>query len=362
MTTQFGSGANVHAGSAYEMSFGSMPEETIYAGGVTKAQYKYNDQRGKLCKAQAAKIQKDRQTGTDEYASGTSYSSTSGNLNVLIPIYVDNQIVDLVRKETPLFEMLQKRAVRGKTYDWNQHSALNSAAFRLEAAPQPVSDDTYVRQVTPLKYAYAIGKVTGVMQAASAGYIDMLRQEVMTHTRALIQLLEQTILTGDASTNAEEFSGFNTLISTNTIAVSAALDIDNLRLGIRQARQGAQSSVVGGGNPDLIVMDLATHDQFKGLLQSYLRYVAPQVSIAWGIQVIEFEGLPVITSKFANITSGSRRVYILDTSRVFLAVLQDVTFEDLAKVDDSNKFMLKWYGALIISAEAHCAMLTGITD
>lgn len=357
----FGNSASVHAPSAYELSFGDMPEDTVYAGGVETYNYKANDKRETLLKKQSEKIQKDRMTSTDEYTAGTLYSSTSGSLNVLIPIYVDTAIVDLVRKETPLYEMLPKRATRGKTYDWNDLSTLNSAAFKLEGAAQAVSDDTYGRHSTPIKFAYAVGKVTGPAIATMSGYIDILREQVMTHTRALAYLLEETILTGDASTNPEEFSGFDTLITTNTTNKSgAALTIDDLRNSIRYARQGGKTTIVGGGNPNLIVTNLATIDEIKALLQAWLNYPAPLTSLAWGIQTIEFEGIPIIASKFASITSSAKRLYVLDTSKIFLAVLQDMTYEDMAKVDDANKFMIKWYGALVMTAESHCAMIYGI--
>ena len=365
METGFQS-VNVDTNSAYELSFGKMAEGTIYAGGVSEYENKMYDRREDLRKEQNERVQKDiavrkdRGSVSDIYASGTSYTATSGSLPILIPIYVDADIINLVRKETPLYEMLPKKAVRGKTYDWNQLSTLNTASFLNEGASLPVSDDAYTRVTTPIKLAYATGKVSGFAQAAMTGYIDILRQEVMTHTRALVQLIEQTTLTGDASTTAVEFSGFDKLIATNaTDKSSAEFVLDDLRTSIRLCRQGG-ATIVGGGNPNLIVMNLVDYDKLKGLLQAYLRYPAPTYSIAWGIQTMEFEGLPIIFSKFANITTNSRRIYILDTSVVFYAILQDITYQDLARVDDANKFMLKWYGALIIQAETWCAQIYGI--
>lgn len=105
----FGNTLNVNAGSAYELSFGNMPEGTVYSGGVDSTAYKSNDRREVLRKRQAQLIQKERTSSTDEYASGTLYSTTSGNLPVLIPIYVDSSIINLVRKETPVYDMLPKR-------------------------------------------------------------------------------------------------------------------------------------------------------------------------------------------------------------------------------------------------------------
>lgn len=359
----FGNTTNINAGSAYELSFGNMPEGTVYSGGVDSTAYKSNDRREVLRKRQAQLIQKERTSSTNEYASGTLYSTTSGNLPVLIPIYVDSSIINLVRKETPVYDMLPKRAVRGKTYDFNQLTTLNTASFLNEGSALNDNDDTYTRQSVKIKLAYAVGQVTGFAQAATAGYIDMLRQEVQTHTRSLVQAIENTIFNGDETVNAEEYDGLINLVTTNTTnKAAAALTLSDIRNSIRQARAGGFSGGLanGGGNPNLIAVDMATYDVIKGLMTSYLRYTPPTTTIGFGIQTYEFEGIPVIYTKFLSTTSGSRRLFVLDTSVLFMAVLQDLTYQDLARTSDSNKFMLKWYGSLVLQAEQFCAMIFAI--
>jgi hypothetical protein len=359
----FGNSNNVDANGAYKVSFGNMPEGVVYAGGVNPTSYKSNDRREILKNKQSELIQKELTSSSNEYASGTLYSTTSGNLPVLIPIYVDTQIVDLVRKETPVYDMLPKRAVRGKTYDYNQLSGLNSAGFLAEGAALNESDDTFTRQSVQIKLAYSIGKVTGFAQAAGAGYIDMLREQVQTHTRSLVQLLEDTVFNGDATTNPNEFDGLIQLITTNTDnKAAAALTLSDIRDMIRNARAGGFTAGLanGGGNPNLIVCDMATYDVIKGLMTSYLRYTPPTTTIGFGIQTYEFEGIPVMYTKFLDTTSGSRRLFVLDTSVLFMATLQDITYQDLAMTSDSNKFMLKYYGSLVLQAEQFCGMIYGI--
>ena len=73
------------------------------------------------------------------------------------------------------------------------------------------------------------------------------------------------------------------------------------------------------------------------------------------------DGVLFIRDQFMPTTSGSRRILFVDPRYVYLVVLQDVTFEELAKVNDSNKFMLKWYGTIVFSYVASCGQLTSIT-
>lgn len=336
-----------------------------YSGGVDKFEYmdkrenthkRINKSFGMMCK--------ERGTTTSETASGTSYSTTSGSFPTLIPLWVSPDIINVSQKETPVYELLPKIAVRGKHYDWNYATfASTNAVFKYEDAALPEYDDTYTRGTVPMKYAYAVGRVTGPMQVHSAGYIDMERQEILMKSRALLQLIENKILNGSASTSPQEFSGLGTLISTNSTTLSAAISLSQLRTSIMHCRQGAEtySANLGGGNPNLMITNLQTIDDIKALLQAYLRYQGPMTSIAWGLQAIEFEGIPIVASKFMTTTSGSKEIYVIDTSVVKVAVALDMTMERLAKTNDSNKFMIKWYGALVVLYEPFCADIVSIT-
>jgi hypothetical protein len=130
----------------------------------------------------------------------------------------------------------------------------------------------------------------------------------------------------------------------------AALGIGNIRTAIRTAR-------TSGGEPNLMVCDYATYDAIKALIQDQLRYVSTQ-TIAWGITTVSFEGIPIIASRFLSTTAGTgamtpatgRSLFVLDTNVIEMRVLQDVSYEELAKTNDSVKFMLKCYEALVCKA------------
>lgn len=337
-------------------------EGEVYSGGVDKTDYEAKQKNIKSLNRKAYVMTKERGTTTDEYATGTNFSDTSGSIPSLIPLWLSPDIINISRKNTPLYEMLPKQAVRGKFYIWNYAQfASTNAEFKPEDASQPDYDDDYTTQSIEMKYCYAVGRVTGPMIVHSRGYINMERQQIMMRTRALIQKIENEIVDGDTSTDSNGFDGLGASITSNENDISDALSIAEIRTTVRYAKYGgtSQSDVLGGGNPDLIVTDLSTIDDIKTLLQSYLRYNTD--TIAWGITTITFEGIPIIASKFMTDTSGSKTLYVLDTSVVRLGVALDITFERLGKSNDSNKFMIKWYGALLVLYEKFCAKATNIT-
>lgn len=330
-----------------------------------------------------------KQLGTEMMEGGFTFSKalsttlstySAGTLPVLIPVYVDPEIVDLTRRATPLVEMIPRVTNYGKTADYNQISAIGTAQALGEDASLSEQNDTYVRKSVAIKYLYSVGRVTGPMFAASkqylssGGYVDAVSLEVKNKTLAMKRLEEAMILLGDSQsdwtepvnsttvTAAYSFDGlYNVITNANscnlggsasykTDNAGAAISIDTIRTGIRTCR-------TAGGEPNLIVTDYATYDAIKALIQDQLRYVSTQ-TIAWGITTLSFEGIPVIASRFLSTTAGTgsgvpataRSMFILDTNVIEMRVLQDVSYEELAKTNDSTKFMLKAYEALVVKA------------
>jgi hypothetical protein len=343
-------------------NFGGLYEGTVYHDTYT----------GNVDMRKNADFKKALTTTLSTYAAGT--------LPSLIPVYVDPEIIDLTRRATPLVELIPRVTNYGKYVDYNQITALGGSFAAFEDAAVAEVNDTYVRRHLSIKYIYSVGRVTGPMFAASkqylssGGYVDALSLEVKNKTIALKRYEEDMIINGDSIASrttqdgagsttviGTEFDGFFNFITNNnscglggsasysTDMAGANFTIDTLRTAIRTCR-------TAGGEPNLGVTDYASYDRLKALIQDELRYVSTQ-TIAWGITTVSFEGLPLIASRFVSTTNGTgamttngRCFYILDTNNIEMRVLQDVTYEELAQTNDSKKFMLKLYEALVLKA------------
>lgn len=349
---------------------GGMPEGMVVFDGLSN--YDMRKSIGDEIIAGGFTVRKALSTTLSTYSAGT--------LPVLIPVYVDPEIVDLTRRATPLVEMIPRVANYGKTADYNQITAIATAQPLGEDAALSEQNDTYARKSVAIKYLYSVGRVTGPMFAASkqylasGGYVDALSLEVKNKTIALKRLEEAMILLGDASTDwtepvnsktvsaAYSYNGLYQLISnanSNNLGGSSSYvtDMAGAAMSISAMRTGIRTCRTAGGEPNLIVTDYSTYDAVKGLIQDQLRYVST-MTIAWGITTLSFEGLPVIASRFLSTTAGTgsgvpqnaRSMYILDTNVIEMRVLQDVSYEELAKTNDSVKFMLKCYETLVCKA------------
>lgn len=303
-------------------------------------------------------------TGLDFSKAASISAAASGTTDkAIIPLYVDPSIIDATRRLTPLVELMPRVTNYGRTAEFNKLTARGTGGFNIEDCALSESDDTYTRTSTAIKFAYITGRVTGPYLASSkqylsSNYVDALNLEIMNKAKTMRLIEEDTILNGYTTSRTAygsvttltdaEYNGINnmTSVGSNTDRANQTIDIATLRKAIRYARTGQESATLGQGNPDMMVTDYKTLDDIKALLQDYQRIV-PMDKIAWGFQTVVFEGLPIIASRFSPTTANLKRINVLDSSTWQMRVLQDMTYEELAKTNDSYKFMIKLYEALI---------------
>jgi len=146
--------------------------------------------------------------------------------------------------------------------------------------------------------------------------------------------------------------------STNTVDKNTtALSLDDIQTAVRYAFDD-------GGRPNLAVCSSDVYTDLLKLLTQKIGYMKAEKEVFWGFTTIVLHtmvgDIPVIPSMFMSNASGSKAIYFLDMSVVEMRVLQDVTYEELAKTNDSEKFMLKLYEALIIKNTGFCSSITEI--
>jgi hypothetical protein len=305
----------------------------------------------------------------------------------IIPIYLDPQIIDTSRKFTPAVEIIPRVSNMGVTAEYTTLSK-GSAFTAVEDAALADVNDTYTRHSTAIKYLYAVGRVTGPTLAATPSFMLMgitasggnpdgtfgnssapnaTQLEVLAKTREIKELEENLIFNGNATTSGvtgdpdgTEYSGIVTLMSTTNAVVkgTAPLGLADLNLSIRYAFDD-------GGRPNVGFCSSDVYNDILALLQARVGYMQAEKQVFWGFTSITYRSMvgdiPIVPSMFMSNTTGSKAIYFLDLSVVEMRVLQDLTYERLAKVNDSDKFFLKIYEALIIKNTNFCSSVTGIS-
>ena len=202
------------------------------------------------------------------------------------------------------------------------------------------------------------GGATGAFSSSSAPNAKQL--EVLIKTRDMRELEEELIINGSVSSDSNEFDGIVALCTDNATAkAGAALALGDIDTAVKLAFDD-------GGRPNLAVASSQAYTDLLGLLTAKIGYMQATQTVFWGFTTIVLHtmvgDIPVIPSMFLNAaqTGSSNAIYFLDLSVIEMRVLQDLTYEDLAKTNDSSKFMLKIYEALIVKAPTFCSSITGI--
>ena len=340
------------AGYAFDSVFGKM--------GVMEGETYYNpingiDKRVEMGKTYMGAIQKAPSIGHTTGGTVTAYG--------LMPSFFDPSIVDRTARATPLVRLLPRGAVRGRAYVYNAVTAKavpvnGTAGSGFKGDDAALSEDVPTRTAvsTVMKFAYVVGRVTGPALSSGEGFINLLAEDIRVSTESMNEILENEIVNGAVATNALGFDGLRASITTNTTAnAGAAITLDQIRTDFNTVFEA-------NGQVDLVVTDGSTHNTIKGLLMDFQRNVErPGPDMQFGIpDAFMFDGALFIKDRFMPTSASSREIMYLDLRYVFLAVLQDMTYEELAKTNDSQKYMLKWYGSLIVTAEALMADRTGL--
>jgi len=362
------------AGSPYQFSFGNLAHGTVYSNpgnfevknvnGYTNIKYLGERFEQGLVNLKAT-MSTSGGAGTAGYA--------------MVPIYVDPRVVDTTRKYTPLVELIPRVSNQGVTADYNIITAKGGGFTTVEDGALAETNTTYDRASTAIKYLYAVGRVTGQAIAAFPPYMlagfmpssgatgvfndlgapNAKQMEVLVKTREIRELEENLIINGNASTDATQYSGIVTLMSTTNTSTTSPLALDTIDTVISYAFDD-------GGRPNLAICDSVTFTKLLHLLNAKIGYLQPMQQVFWGFSTIVLNTMvgqiPVIPSMYLSNTAGAQSMYFLDMSVVEMRVLQDLTYEELAKTNDSEKFMLKIYEALIIKNTAFCSSITSMTN
>jgi len=365
----------------YKASFGELPHQYPYYHPT----YGMDDRSGVLKSWHDILAEKSlaQQKAMNPATGGAGTAGTS----VLVPVYVDPRIVDISRLYTPMVELIPRVSNQGLTADYNRITKKGAAYTANADAALPEVDDEYERKSETIKYLYSVGRVLGPMMPAVPSYTveqtnptgagnvsgnpfanlsapNALQLEVLLKARALKELEEDLIWNGNATLNSTEFNGI--IKQQGSINVS---DLETADLVYEDIDNAIALAFADSGRPKLCVGGPNAMNKLRKIMIDTFRYGPSDFSAANPLQfgvpsmfMIHTMVGPVmcIPSQFITDTAGDRQLWFLDTDFIEMRVLQDMTFEELAKTNDSRKFMLKIYECLICRAPEFNAFIDNI--
>jgi len=376
---------------AYKASFGALEDETRYVdpfvAGFDPADQKAGAEKKSF---DMRPFMKSKMEVGMKSIMQKALTPTTGGVGTagyaLIPVYVDPRIVDQSRKWTPLCEMIPRVTNYGMTADYNVITAKGGGYTANADAALPETDDTYERASTGIKYLYSVGRVLGPTNAAMPSYMlegfnptgtgmgdgsfsssgapSAKQTEVLIKARALKELEENLIVNGSTSTDATQFDGIVALQSTTN-----QNDLDSAALTWDDVEETVQDAFDDGGRPKLAIASSSVITDLRKIMIDTFNFRPSDLTagavLPFGVPaqlVLQtmVGPIPVLPSMYLSNTSGAKQIFFLDTDFIEMRVLQDMTYEDLAKTNDSSKFMLKIYECLIMRATSFNSFIDNI--
>lgn len=295
-----------------------------------------------------------------EMAQELSKAVTTGSS--LMHVIADMDVTMLYKRPYPIQALIPVEANKGKAANYDvippfgfvQSSFLSEDPNLVDSDPSPGNHTMYI------KYMYSVARVT---QAAKfAGFSQYPARDIKAINTDACQeshrgLRERSILgvTRDVTTIDDiafaaagdyEYPGLHEIITSNTTApnyVSSGVDndYDSIRAGLRDSYK---LMVKDGMRPNLIITDYSTFDTLAAGLTEYYRVPAVQ-EFTHGVSKVNivFPGgaaTPVVPTEFLPMDEGSQAAFMLDTKLLARRVLWQDMYQDLAKINTSDKFVI----------------------
>jgi len=280
---------------------------------------------------------------------------------VLIPEIIDPGIRMMVETRSPLWNIIDKVPADGYAFAYKEQTGLPVASFGAELGALPAAQNaTYVEKSVPIKSIYIRGELSGQIIEASRTLVNILDREIQNSALGMIRTLEQKLIAGDSVAQPNEFDGLNKWITTivygDTVGNGTGTD-QELTLAMLDQLIDAPP----GGPPTHLIMGKAMRRKLWSILQPQVRYL-DTTTIPGGFTVPTYGGLPII-DLFDNGSILATSILAPDMSLVFMPVLKDLTYEELAHTRDSLDYFLKMYLSLVVTGAArHHAKLTDVTS
>jgi len=373
---------NIIQKGAYQTTFGAYPDGTCYTDVAGKRGIKVDERKGFLGTAVKKAVARYSEQ-KNAFTTGTGGAGTTDR--VMVPIYVDDRIVDISRKFTPLVELIPRVTNQGLTADYNRITEKRGAFAAPEDATLPSDDDEVERESARIKYLYAVGRVTGQAQASVPNFMmeafeptggafygdvwsdrqgqNATQTAVLFKARRLKEFEEDLVINGDSANNPYEFDGIIKQQGNTNEVDKGGEDIE-----IKDIDDAIEKAFSKGGRPTIGVASSKALVQLRDKMRTeHLNIFNMGVEEELGFGIPDSLSIhtmigrvALFPSMFLDNSDDNKSVYFLDLNFVEMRVLLVMTYETLAKTNDSEKFMLKMYEVLVMRAPEFNACITNI--
>lgn len=293
--------------------------------------------------------------------------------SALMHVIADEQATYLYKRPYPIQALIPVEANKGKTASWDSVGPyeFGNAVFGSEDPSLTESDITTHNRTDTIKYMYAVGRLTKAVKLAGLAQIpvrDIKAIRIDTAQDALRALRERSLLgvTRDVTSTTNEFAAaasiqYKGMYEQITNAASyankcynAVTTVDTYGEIMIELDKSFNQMVKMGMSPNMAICDYKTFGIIRRGLAEYFRYNGePVKTLIPGLSKIDLVfpnqgGLSLVPHPFLSMTTGNNgSIFLIDTRLWARRVLWQDTYEELANINTSDKFVISAAETLI---------------
>lgn len=294
---------------------------------------------------------------------------------------LESIITKVDMKGTPLRKRWPRREANGLTHEYTQRTSLGTPAtgsFYADGALPKDGNTKYVRKGKQMKALGESGRVTGLQIAGGKNFADQLALEQQARMTSVLQSEEAALKYGDATKPYEvdngdgtfsvqylEFDGMSRIIrNEGGIVINAPSFADGPKISIPLINTALQS--VFDANGEVTAIEVGSREKrfFNELLQAFVRHngdgvvhVERQLGASVMYYDSDFGSIPIIVTRYikpVGVNADTSAFFYCEKTAaeeiINVAELQPIGWQPLAKIDDSERFFVNEYEALICRA------------
>lgn len=228
-------------------------------------------------------------------------TTDNGVVNVITED-LEPTLIDYLYNVSPLINLVTKKRADGKTHEVALRTAVPEAWVEGELTPPTYVGSTYARKSVQMKIVRISGGVSHFAQS-SAQFLDLLQQEILVSVKAVAKTLEFMNFWGNATADAYQWDGIDTLINANGSSVidwRAEADLtllDNMIDSLEQIEGLAGDEYIFVASPQMI-------SKFSAL---ETRVGVDLVSREYegGLRLRTYRGIPFVPAFYVRATAAS---------------------------------------------------------
>ena len=305
----------------------------------------------------------------------------------LMHVIADKDVTYLYKRPYPFQALIPTEANKGRqaNFDIIGPYDFGSAGFGTEDQSFTESDITTYNRTQTIKFMYAVGRVTKAAQLAGLAQVparDVMAIRLDAAQDALRALRERALLGVDLNvaglTNAfranviatdQTYNGIYQIRTSNANATgsqcwtaSTAGTYDGIMIDLDTSYRNMVKFAM---QPNLAVCDYRTFGIIRRGLMEYFR-TEPVMHFTQGISKINLvfpnsDGLPLVPHPFMPMGAGLGEIIMVDTRLLARRSLWQDMYEELAKINLSQKFVISAAETLVDKSDISGTFVTAAT-